>query len=379
MAALCAVGVLLWVQGNLLVADYGLLDGAGLDLASHAWRAPAEAGLWMGGIALATCFAGAVVRAAPLASMLLMALQTAVLLLPAIAPAADRASAPRTARAADTGWQLPPEGGSTSSRVPATSSTSCSTCSRRTYSPRLPPSIGPPSTNDWSGFTFFRDHLGAFRTTKASMPAMLTGVAYRNELPFNEFRARRANVSVLHALGQQGYQLRWVTPLGGDGPAPSLPGLDASTWYRIPSPYGSRRDYLAVSAALLLDLSLFRHAPHDLKASVYNDGRWLLQPRVAARMEVEAAIERAAGDLRFLREFAGRISAGGDAPVYALLHVIAPHPPIVVDADCRYLGRNPPAFSTDSFDAQARCALSVSRTCSTDSELSISTTAPPSS
>ena len=170
-------------------------------------------------------------------------------------------------------------------------------------------------------------------------------------------RAARTS-SVLHALGQQGYQLRWVTPLGGDGPAPSLPGLDASTWYRIPSPYGSRRDYLAVSAALLLDLSLFRHAPHDLKASVYNDGRWLLQPRVAARMEVEAATERAAGDIRFLREFAGRISAGGDAPVYALLHVIAPHPPIVVDADCRYLGRNPPAFSTDSFDAQARCALS---------------------
>ena len=36
VAALCAVGVLLWVQGNLLVAEYGLLDGGGLDLASHA-------------------------------------------------------------------------------------------------------------------------------------------------------------------------------------------------------------------------------------------------------------------------------------------------------------------------------------------------------
>ena len=88
VAALCAFGVLLWVQGNLLVADYGLLDGAGLDLASHAWRAPAEVGLWIGGIALAAVFAGAVTRAAPLASALLMALQAAVLLLPAIAPAA---------------------------------------------------------------------------------------------------------------------------------------------------------------------------------------------------------------------------------------------------------------------------------------------------
>ena len=356
VAALCAVGVLLWVQGNLLVADYGLLDGAGLDLASHAWRAPAEAGLWMGGIALAAFFAGAVTRAAPLASALLMALQTAVLLLPAIAPAVDRASAPRTAREADTGWRLPPERIYELSRTrnlihivldmfPANVFAAIAAVDR------------PAFDNDWSGFTFYRDHLGAFRTTKASMPAMLTGVAYRNELPFNEFRARRANVSVFRALGQQGYQLRWALPFGYERTAPYLNGLDASTWYTIPSPYGSQRDYLAVSAAQLLDLSLFRHAPHDLKASVYNDQQWLLQPRVAARMEVEAAAERAAGDIRFLREFAGRINPGGDAPVYTLLHVIAPHPPFVVDADCRYTGK-PLPFSRDSFDAQARCALS---------------------
>ena len=48
VAGLCAVGVLLWAQGNLLLADYGLLDGGGLDLASHAWRTPFETGLWVG-------------------------------------------------------------------------------------------------------------------------------------------------------------------------------------------------------------------------------------------------------------------------------------------------------------------------------------------
>ena len=52
VAGLCAVGVLLWAQGNLLLADYGLLDGGGLDLASHAWRTPFEAGLWLGVLVL---------------------------------------------------------------------------------------------------------------------------------------------------------------------------------------------------------------------------------------------------------------------------------------------------------------------------------------
>lgn len=356
VAALCAFGVLLWVQGNLLVGDYGLLDGAGLDLASHAWRGPAEVGLWMGGIALAVVFAGAVMRVAPLGSTLLMALQAAVLLLPAMAPAADRAAAPPGASAAATGWQLPPEGIHQLSRTRNLIHIVLDMFPSHVFA-EIAAADRPAFDRDWSGFTFYRDHLGAFPTTRASLPAMLAGVAYRNELPFDDFRGRHANVSVLHALGQQGYQLRWVTPLGGDGPAPLLHGLDASTWYRIPSPYGSHRDYLAVSAAQLLDLSLFRHAPHNLKASVYNDQQWLLQPGVAARMEVEAAIERAAGDVRFLREFAGRITAGVDDPVYALLHVIAPHPPIVVDADCRYLGMRLP-LSAESFDAQARCALS---------------------
>ncbi|MCY4658374.1 MAG: hypothetical protein OXF93_00985 [Acidobacteria bacterium] len=52
IAGLCAAGVLLWLQGNLLVADYGLLDGGGLDLAPHRWRAPLEAGLWVAALAL---------------------------------------------------------------------------------------------------------------------------------------------------------------------------------------------------------------------------------------------------------------------------------------------------------------------------------------
>ena len=85
VAGLCAVGVLLWFQGSLLVADYGLLDGAGLDLTPRGWRIPLESALWIGGVGLAVAFAGSVVRAAPTASVLLMTLQAAVLLLPGLA------------------------------------------------------------------------------------------------------------------------------------------------------------------------------------------------------------------------------------------------------------------------------------------------------
>ena len=79
VAALCAVGVLLWAQGNLLLADYGLLDGGGLDLASHAWRTPFETGLWVCVLLLAVIFADRVARVAPVACVALVTLQATVL------------------------------------------------------------------------------------------------------------------------------------------------------------------------------------------------------------------------------------------------------------------------------------------------------------
>ena len=45
----------------------------------------------------------------------------------------------------------------------------------------------PAFDRDWPGFTFFANHLGAHRTTFGSMPAMLSGVAFRNEMPLPEF------------------------------------------------------------------------------------------------------------------------------------------------------------------------------------------------
>ncbi len=83
----------------------------------------------------------------------------------------------------------------------------------------------------------------------------------------------------------------------------------------IPNPYGSYRDYVDVAAAQLLDLSLFRHAPHAFKPHIYHDGRWFLQQQIASRRGPEATARRAFGDVVFLREFANLVTQGDEAPV----------------------------------------------------------------
>ncbi len=356
VAGLCAVGVLLWVQGNLLLADYGVLDGGGLDLASHAWRMPLEAGLWVGVLVLATVFAGVVARMASVASVALVALQAIVLLPPtsteATIPVASGASYDDT----ETTWRLPPPEIYELSGTRNLIHIVLDTFPSRTFADILDADRSA-FDRDWPGFTYFANHLGSHRTTFPSMPAMLSGVAYRNEMPFPEFISRHP--SIFHALGQQGYRLRSLASYFNVHPDPSFPGVDAAIRYDIPSPYGNYRDYVDVAAAQLLDLSLFRHAPHTFKPRIYRDRQWLFQQRIASRRGPEATAERPFGDTAFLREFANRVTVGDDEPVYTLLHVIAPHGPILMDADCAYAPKPKPL--PEDFTNQARCALSTVR------------------
>ena len=354
VAGLCAVGVLLWAQGNLLLANYGLLDGGGLDLASHAWRTPFEAGLWVCVLLVAVVFADRVARVAPVACVALVTLQATLLVLPVGRMAT--ADLPSTATA-ETAWKLPPPEIYELSGTRNLIHIVLDTFPSRTFVDILD-ADRPAFDRDWPGFTFFANHLGAHRTTLGSMPAMLSGVAYRNELPFREFLA--GHPSVFHVLGQQGYQLRSLASRGHDHLNPSFSGVDAAIRYDIPTPYGSYRDYVDVAAAQLLDLSLFRHAPHAFKPHIYHDGRWFFQQRIASRRGPEATAEQPFGDPAFLREFANRVTQGDDAPVYTLLHLITPHLPVVTDADCAYAPKSAPI--PEDFANQARCALSAVRT-----------------
>ena len=354
VAGLCAVGLLLWTQGNLLLADYVLLDGGALDLTSHAWRTPFEAGLWVGVLLIAVIFADRVARVAPVACVALVTLQTTVLVVPVGRVAT--ADVPPTATV-ETAWRLPPPEIYELSGTRNLIHIVLDTFPSRTFVDILD-ADRPAFDRDWPGFTFFANHLGTHRTTLGSMPAMLSGVAYRNELPFREFLARQP--SVFHVLGQQGYQLRSLASRGHDHLNPSFSGVDAAIRYDIPTPYGSYRDYVDVAAAQLLDLSLFRHAPHAFKPNIYRDRQWLFQQRIETRRGPEATAARPFGDAAFLREFANRVTHGDDAPVYTLLHVITPHLPIVTDADCAYAPKPTPIL--EDFANQARCALSAVRT-----------------
>ena len=348
-ALLFGAGVLVWAQGNLLVGDYGLLTGEELDLGAQAWRAPYEILLWGGVLGAAAVFARSVSNVAPLASALLVVSQMILLAASTIVSAGESEDT-RDRRA----WRVPPEKIYQLSRNRNVIHVVLDAFLSETFA-QLLEKDRETFDRDLSGFVFFADHLGAFPTTRASMPAMLSGLAYRNERPFVEFqRMAIEERGIFPALARNGYQIHSVTFHHREQPPPSLPGGEVVR-YTIPTPYESYEGYVGFAAAQLIDVSLFRHVPHTLKAHVYNADLWLLQNRYTAREAARRA--RPSNHAAFLDEFTRRLTVAEDRPVFTYIHVAIPHPPLVMTADCSFLGQQD--RSRTAYAAQARCGVAL--------------------
>jgi hypothetical protein len=202
----------------------------------------------------------------------------------------------------------------------------------------------------FTGAVFFADHAGAFPTTIASIPAMLTGdTSYRNEQPLQSyFRDRFENGSLFKSLRAAGYRVDNITGWPYDNSSETY-------LHSIPRPYLSYREHTRFAAWELADLSLFRHAPHVLRDDIYNDQKWRFQ-QVFGPPDTSARRYHPANAAAVLDEFAHRLTPAVDGPLYKFIHVGIPHLPVVLDANCEFIGavRSPDRVE---YRGQARCAV----------------------
>jgi Sulfatase len=350
-AVLLAAGLLLWVQGTFMVADYGPLYGEGLDLRAQAGRVPYELALWAAVLLLAVVYARPVSGVAPWLSLLFVGLQVVAAVLTVMFT--------RDARGpGENSWSTPP-----TSMYSLSRSNNVVHIVLDAYVSEM---FGEAASQDpsyfnrtFSGFIFFADHLGAFPTTRASMPAMLTGETYRNAEPFQQFLDRTfLRRSIASALAAHGFAVRSITFHAEEHPT-AVSSRGSVTRYRIPTPYGTYQDYLRFTALQLFDLAALRHAPQVLKASVYNNDQWLWQ-RILASGSLEtrrSRTARASNHAAFLTELTERLKVGVDGPVYQFIHVAIPHPPIVLDAECSFVEGG--GTSRTDYTGQARCAVGL--------------------
>lgn len=337
IALLFGVGLVLWIEGNLLVADYGTLDGGDIDWTIEAWRNPYEIALWilvpLGSIAAARHVA----PIAPFASAAFLTLQAIFFMTSTLG--AD----------AHAQWHGPSDSMFDLSRTKNVIHIVLDGFQSDTFDDILRDDR-ERLDRSFTGAVFFADHAGAFPTTIASIPAMLTGdTSYRNARPLqSHFRERFEGGSLFKSLRAVGYRVDNVTGWQYDNSS-------ETHLYSIPRPYVSYREYARFAAWELADLSLFRHAPHVLRAWIFNDQKWRLQ-QVFGPPDTSARRYHSGNAAAILDEFAKRLTPAMDGPLYKFIHVGIPHLPVVLNASCEFIGavRSP---DRAEYGGQARCAV----------------------
>jgi hypothetical protein len=334
---LFAVGVLLWVQGNLLVADYGPLDGTTIDWSAFDDRTPYEVGLWVVVALVAVLAARTVFPAAVFGSRVFLGLQAALLVI-------------TMAQTDHPHWRGPSDAMVELSRTRNAFHLVLDSFQSDAFLD-IANAERAEMDRGFSGFVFYADHAGAFPTTMVSIPAMLTGSAYRNEKPIPEYMSTHfAKGSLFRALRAQQYRVDSITEMNYDR-------LAATRHYRMPRPYVSYDEYARFAAWQLADLSLFRHVPHALRPAVHNEQKWRLQALFGEGTSghtVKRSHHSANGEA-VLADFARRMVPAVDQPVYKFIHVGIPHLPVVLTANCDFVG--PSRFSRESYGAQVRCGV----------------------
>ena len=202
-------------------------------------------------------------------------------------------------------------------------------------------------------FTFYRNTTGSFPTTNPSVPAILTGIPYQPPGSLREFFAATLGTESLpRAFAAAGWQSAIVTlpqlcPLIGVSPCTSLGEI------AIRDPYLRRRQYILQ----LLDLTLFRFAPHLLKPHVYNDEAWLLQQQDA---EPKAAPHQLMSLRLVDRLEQTAVLDPSLSGSFKFFHLLIPHTPYQRDAEC---GMLPPVRrgKGENYLLHAQCGLRLAR------------------
>jgi len=345
---LAVISLLLWVQGNILVWEYGLMNGRSIDWAQDSWRGWIDLGIWFGVILIGIVFQHRIgkpivyLAVATFSLQLIFALVVGIQNRPALAEKADNKFS------ADALMEMQ-RFSSHKNVVHIIADGFQSDVFEEIVSDR---EDGAHFRSALKGFVFFRENLGVFPYTHMTVPALLSGRIYRNHMPTDRFIDETiSGKTILNAAHNAGYEIDLA------GPA-LLVGMYAkgsyTNAYNIPvNSHVTAPEYERDDSAKLLDLVLFRLVPHFLKRYVYNDQLWLIQSLLSDSkyMQLQFFSHNA-----FLRQMKDNMSANRSTPVYKLFHLMLSHEPMVANENCEYVGRVLPTVRA-TVKIQAKCSL----------------------
>ena len=319
-AVLFAIGAGLFLQGNFLNPDYGVLDGRGVKWAEYTGYAAINTAIWAALLIAAVVLVfvkrnimSSVIRYASVAVTAYQALMLVILII----------STPMLP--VENEFVVGAKGKSTLSSRQNTVIFLVDACDT-TYFQRIMDE-DPQVVEDWDGFTYYPDFVGSFSKTRMSVPYMLTGKWYENKQTMEDFVAQSFDdVYLWDALADANYSIGVYTHrefLNKDlvGKFDNL----MTTRLVVSDHFGLARQWLK--------LACFVHMPHILKAPFeFYSGDFSryygAENGEAINVSLnEAFIELVQGDFGLT-----------DQNAFRFYHIRGSHLPCNIDAEGNYVG-----------------------------------------
>jgi hypothetical protein len=335
-ALVFSLAFLVWLQGNVLVWDYGPLDGRSIAWDQHLGKGVIDAIIWIAVIALS------------LALVPRVSAKT-TLLFPVFILAASvvQFGAALLAQSADADVQSVKK-----FRIDDSSKFAFSRqnnvilivvdeCQSDVFSEVT----GQAEYRQvFDGFTYFPDAVAGSNFTQLAIPALLTGTLYDNAGPRSEFMEKTfLELSITTLLKRSGFDVG-IYPWVGWGNETFFFHEDvASNLENRAATDSAERKFSEKNAKevlQLIDLTLFRSAPHFLKRHIYNDQKWFALP-LALSLVPDSMKQAVSTDNRyetnvFVREALQRTTAVDSAATFRYYHVKGAHRPLSVGPDLQF-------------------------------------------
>jgi len=182
----------------------------------------------------------------------------------------------------------------------------------------------PGEIKEMDGFTFYRNTISRFPTTKASLPSILTGSLYRNDKSYYNYVTNLPqNFNIFREYQKKFYSTSFVGQLECGFPD-VVPMREVA--YKLTNAYfDNLLEYL--------DYAAFRGLPTFIKPIIYNNGNWFFS--FLARKQYPPGLLGA--DIRFLELFEKNVTVNSEMKgTFKFFHFFIPHAPWSMNENLKF-------------------------------------------
>lgn len=338
-ALVFSLGLLFWIQGNILVWDYGLFDGHKIVFEDYFWNGVIDSLSWICIIIAGFLYYKSLYRHIVVLCSILLIAQAAGLVFTAY-------SAP-----GESEWKNLQYSSDHNRMYEFSSNMNVIIIILDAFQADIFQEIideDPEYRSMLNGFTYYRNNVAGFSFTNPSVSYILSGKLYDNSIPFSKFlKDTMLQNSLPLLLKENGFRVD-MKPEVLSSIIPSSRIYDTIDGFSWKGHTGFQ--YANISELMpLYRLTFFRFVPQVLKQYCYPES-----PEGLSSMMPEGAIQN---DLDIYYNFNSSMRIDGPGRIFKVFHLKGTHVPYILDENLNYAEM---PQNTTGYKSQAKASLKIS-------------------